>query len=263
MPTGAGNGNLAMRVLLLLGIVGAAIYAVLIFTHDVITDGETENTYAGQTQPDHHDANRLSSWDGYLPTPSVSQNPQVAMSQPALSSPQQKDAERQRTGHQFATSENKPTPSESDSSESELVAWAKLVLAAQLHSEASVTSPTVRFYGPGTELQVVRREGAWFQVLDPVTEERGWVLDEYLSSIGGPTAAQVATETITEPPTVTKPTIQKSGKRSRSAKAAARRRSVMIANADPWNDRWARRADRRRGFGLFMFRPVPRFAQGR
>ena len=167
------------------------------------------------------------------------------------------------TGHQFAASENKPTTSEGDSSESESVAWAKVVLAAQLHSEASVTSPTVRFYGPGTELQVVRREGAWFQVLDPVTEERGWVLDEYLSSIGGPTPAQVATETTTEPPTVIKPAVPKSSKRSRSAKAAARRRSVVIANADPWNDRWARRADRRRGFGLFMFRPVPRFAEGR
>ena len=263
MPTGAGNGNLAMRGLLLLGIVGAAIYAVLIFTHDVITDGETENPYAGQTQPDRPDAKRLSSWDGYLPNPSVSQNPQVAMSQPAPSSPQQRDAQRQPdTGDQFAASENKPTTSEGDSSESESVAWAKVVLAAQLHSEASVTSPTVRFYGPGTELQVVRREGAWFQVLDPVTEERGWVLDEYLSSIGGPTPAQVATETTTEPPTVIKPAVPKSSKRSRSAKPAARRRSVMIANADPWNDRWARRADRRRGFGLFMFRAVPRFAQG-
>ena len=71
---------------------------------------------------------------------------------------------RPDTGHQFVASENKPTTSEIDSSESELVAWAKLVLAAQLHSEASVTSPTVRFYAPGT----VRREGAWFQVLDPV-----------------------------------------------------------------------------------------------
>ena len=166
------------------------------------------------------DANRLSSWDGYLPTPSVNQNPQVAMSQPAPSSPQQRDAQRQPdTGDQFAASENKPTTSEGASSESESVAWAKVVLAAQLHSEASVTSPTVRFYGPGTELQVVRREGAWFQVSDPVTQVRGWVLDEYLSSIGGPAPVRIATKTITEPPTVTKPTIQKSGKRSRSAKA--------------------------------------------
>ena len=53
-----------MRGLLLLGIVGAAIYAVLIHTHDVLTDGKTENTYAGQTQPNYPDANRLSSWDG-------------------------------------------------------------------------------------------------------------------------------------------------------------------------------------------------------
>ena len=252
-----------MRVLLLLGIVGAAIYAVLFFSYDVLTDGKTENTYSGQTQPDRPDTKRLSSWDGYLPNPSVSQNSQSVTSQPAPSSPQQKDAERQRTGHQFAKSENKPTTSESDGSESESVAWAKVVLAAQLHSEASVTSLTVRFYGPGTELQVVRREGAWFQVSDPVTKERGWVLDEYLSSIGGPTPVQVARETPTEQPTVNKPAIQKSSKRSRSAKAAPRIRNVVIAHADPWNDRWARRADRRRGFGLFMFRPVPRFAQGR
>jgi hypothetical protein len=252
-----------MKGLLFLSLVGAAIYALLVYTNDALKDSNAEITYAGQAQSNHTVGEHLSSWDAYLPTPAVSQNSQSVTSQPAPSSPQQKDAERQRTGHQFAKSENKPTTSESDGSESESVAWAKVVLAAQLHSEASVTSPTVRFYGAGTELQVVRREGAWFQVLDPVTKERGWVLDEYLSSIGGPTAAQVATETPNEQPTVIKPAIQKSSKRSRSAKAAARRRSVVIANADPWNDRWARRADRRRGFGLFMFRPVPRFAEGR
>jgi hypothetical protein len=250
-----------MKGLLFLSLVGAAIYALLVYTNDALKDSNAEITYASQAQSNHTVGEHLSSWDAYLPTPAVSQNSQSVTSQPAPSSPQQKDAERQRTGHQFAKSENKPTTSESDGSESESVAWAKVVLAAQLHSEASVTSPTVRFYGAGTELQVVRREGAWFQVLDPVTKERGWVLDEYLSSIGGPTAAQVATETPNEQPTVIKPAIQKSSKRSRSAKA--RIRSVVIANADPWNDRWARRADRRRGFGLFMFRPVPRFAEGR
>ena len=252
-----------MKGLLFLSLVGAAIYALLVYTNDALKDGNAENTYATQTQPDPPDAKRLSSWDGYLPNPSVSQNPQLAMSQPPPLSPQQMDAERRPdNGHQFAASENKSTTSESDSSEPASVAWTKVVLAAQLHSEASVTSPTVRLYGPGTELQVVRREGAWFQVSDPATKERGWVLDEYLSSIGGPTRAQVAMETPTEQPSVIKPAMQKSSKRSRSAKAA-RRRSVVIANADPWNDRWARRADRRRGFGLFMFGPVPRFAEGR
>jgi hypothetical protein len=64
---------------------------------------------------------------------------------------------------------------------------------------------------------------------------------------------QVAAESTTEP-LATKPPVRKSSKRSRSAK-----HGIVVANADPWSGRWARRADRRRGFGLFMFRPVPRF----
>ena len=76
------------------------------------------------------------------------------------------------------------------------------MLAAQTHSQASVSSPTVRFYRPGTELQIVRREGIWLEVSDPVTQERGWVLAQYLSSIDSPIPAQVATESTTEPLTV-------------------------------------------------------------
>jgi hypothetical protein len=163
-----------------------------------------------------------------------------------------------RNADQVATSENKATSSESGDPEPKPVELAKVVLAAQTHSKASVSSPTIRFYRPGTELQVVRREGIWFEVSDPVTQERGWVLAQYLSSIESPTPTQVATESTTEPLTV-KPASPKSNKRHRSAKHAVH--GVVIANADPWNARWARRADRRRGFGLFMFRPVPRFAQ--
>ena len=35
-------------------------------------------------------------------------------------------------------------------------------------------------------LQVVRREGDWLQVSDPVTQERGWVLEKYLVATDGP-----------------------------------------------------------------------------
>jgi hypothetical protein len=65
--------------------------------------------------------------------------------------------------NQLAASKEEATTSESAGLESEPVEWAKVVLTAQTHSQASVSSPTVRFYRPGTELQVVRREGAWFQ----------------------------------------------------------------------------------------------------
>jgi hypothetical protein len=257
-----------MKGLLLLLSVGAAIYTLLVMSHDALPgpSGKAENTFAGQTQPNHPVVERLSSWGSYLPSRSLSQNPQSATSQrsPQLP-PQQSDDPSQNSErkpgaeYQLAASEDKATTSKNSGAEQEPVEWAKVVLAAQTHSQASVSSPTVRFYRPGTELQIVRREGAWFQVSDPVTQERGWIFEKYLSSIDGPGPTQVATESTTEP-LMTKPALPKSKKRSRSAKPAVRVLNGVVANSDPWSGRWARRADRRRGFGLFMFRPFGRFA---
>jgi hypothetical protein len=70
-------------------------------------------------------------------------------------------------------------------------------------------------------------------------------------SITAPGPAPVTAESTHEPLT-TEPPVRKSNKRSRSA-----RHSAAVATADPWNGRWARRVERRRGFGLFMFRPFP------
>ena len=41
------------RVLLFLSLVGAAIYALLVITHDALPGGKAEDTFAGQTQPNH------------------------------------------------------------------------------------------------------------------------------------------------------------------------------------------------------------------
>jgi hypothetical protein len=75
------------------------------------------------------------------------------------------------------------------------------------------------------------------------------------SSIASSAPTQVAAVEPTAEPLVANPLVRKSSKRSRSAK-----HGVGVSEADALNGRWARRADRRRGFGLFMFRPVPRFA---
>jgi hypothetical protein len=61
-----------------------------------------------------------------------------------------------------------------------------VVLAAALHSEGSVSSPTSRIYPPGKELVVIGRADGWFQVSDPVTQERGWIFKKYLSSASKP-----------------------------------------------------------------------------
>ena len=47
-------------------------------------------------------------------------------------------------------------------------------------------------YRPGTELQLVRRENGWLELLDPVTQERGWIFEKYLISIGAPSPTQAA-----------------------------------------------------------------------
>src|SRR6476620_6112773 len=195
-------------------------------------------------QNPHRTSKRLKprkAWGSYL-APSPSQNPQLATSQrPAQTPPQlvddasQNSERKSGTESQLAASENKIP---AVGANPEPVEWAKIVLAAQMHSEASVSSPTVRFYSPGSELQVVKREGAWFEVLDPVTQERGWVLDQYLSSIASSTTTQVATESTTQPQS-DKPAPPKANKLHHlSAKPAVRGR-VVVANEDHPFGNWA------------------------
>ena len=71
------------QFLFLLSLVGAAIYAFLIITHNVIPDRN-----AGE--PDHLAGQRLSAWGPYLPGRPPNQQPQAPTSQhPAPLSPQQ------------------------------------------------------------------------------------------------------------------------------------------------------------------------------
>ena len=261
-----------MKGLLFLSLVGAAIYALLVYTNDALKDGNAEISPAGQTHSDHTVGNHFSSWDGYLPTPAVSQNSQSAQSRQGDDASQ--DSQRQLDGrHQLAASEDAQTAGR-DNSEPQTVSveWAKVMLAAKMHNQASVSSSTVRSYLPGTNLQVVRREGSWVLVSDPITQEQGWVLDEYLASIGG-AATQAALESTTEPlstkaasPKAKK--LSQSPKRSKPVVRVSKPRSVKpifrgsrdVARWDPWNIPWAGRVDRRRGFEPFL---MGRFAQGR
>ncbi|MGB0058269.1 MAG: hypothetical protein WBQ20_16265 [Methyloceanibacter sp.] len=256
-----------MKGLMFLSLVGAAIYALLVYTNDALKDGNAEITYAGQAQSNHTVGEHFSSWDAYLPTPAVSQNSQSANSQQGDDASQ--DSERQLDGrHQLATSEGAQAAGR-DSSEPQTVSveWVKVVLAAKMHDQASVSFPR-----SGSIPQArIKREGSWFLVSDPITQEQGWVLDEYLSSSGA-TSSQAALESTTEPPSTKAASpkskkLSQSSKRSkpavrvsnpRSAKPAFRSREVT--GWDPWNIPWARRVDRRRGFEPFL---LGRFAQGR
>ena len=244
------------RLLLSLSLAGAAVYAV----NPLIT---TQDAVAVQTHPTHPGVRHLRSWGSYLSSLPLSQKPQTPMAtyqKPAPLPPQQN-----------AGADDRPAASASgiDGSEHEPVEWAKVVLAARVHGEASVSSPTVRYYRPGTELQVVRREDGWVGVSDPVTQERGWVFEKYLSSIDGPSPTQAAMVSTNESefskPTPAKPALPNSKKRSppttptlRVSEATPVSDDVAVTQSDPRSGRWAGRGDRRRG-GLFMFGPLVRF----
>jgi hypothetical protein len=230
-----------MRALLLLSLVGIALYALLVLTFNVVPNGRVEDTFAGKTQPNHPIDRELRSWGANLPALVNSQQPQ----------PQQNVAHAP-TGmvdaDQPAASPGNLVPSELDSSKQDHVEWTKVMLAARAHGEASVSSPTIRFYRPGTQLQVVSRENGWLQLMDPVTQERGWVFEKYLVSIDGPSPTQTALESTTEP-SPAKVASPKSRKPSRSSKLTV----LEVAKSDRRPGRWARRGDRRRNLGLFGF----------
>ena len=85
-----------------------------------------------------------------------------------------------------------PTPGENSEAAAPLAPneeanWVVVIRGATEHSGPSVSAPTVRYYPVGTELHLIGYEQGWFQVLDPVTSQRGWIYEKYyLQAIRGP-----------------------------------------------------------------------------
>jgi hypothetical protein len=112
-----------MKGLLFLLGVGAAIYTLLVYTHDVLPGGKAEDTFAGQTQSNHPVAQHLSSWGTHLPSRSLSQNQQQsaplppqqnAAYEPRSYDPSQNSERKPGAWYQFAASEAKARNSGSD-----------------------------------------------------------------------------------------------------------------------------------------------------
>jgi hypothetical protein len=150
-------------------------------------------------------------------------------------------------------------PAPTTAARADAVAWAKIVLPAKGHREPSVSSAITKFYPAGTELPVIGRQSGWVELLDPVTEERGWVFDQYLLSIDGPSTVKTAA----------KPAVNQVPAKTNAAKARTQRPALQTASAQPADatadnavaadrdrrlDRSARREARRdRGF-FWLFR---------
>jgi hypothetical protein len=257
-----------------LSLVGAVLYGLLVVAHNLIGDGKVGGSAAIGTQPNLAVVRRLSSWGSSLP--------ELVISQQAVSTHRQQSGDYvsaayddENPNQNSEQTSDAPGPSTSDAQSTasaiggvkpESIAWAKITLAARGHSEASVSSAIIRFFRPGTELQVVSQNGGWLQLADPSTQERTWVFDKYVSLIDGPNPTQVAVESTTEnnevsKPRPSKPVFPSSRKLSRSAKPTVQASDdVAAVGLDARGRRWARRNDRRRGgFGLFMLGRSARF----
>lgn len=222
-----------MRGFLLLSVVGALLYGLLVLTADV-PDWKAEHSLGGHTE---RPADRtLRSWGSNLPALVSEQpsndRPSMAVRDKLFDLSQEKLAEGTVGGE-----------------------TAKVVLAARVHSEPSVSSPTVRFFSPGTELQVVRRESGWVELFDPATQERGWVFESYVWSTGDFSRTQTAmglrNEDELSKPNPTNPGVPRSKQRSRAAKPGSQAAAKLVAASELKRGRWVRRGDRGRRLGVF------------
>ena len=110
------------------------------------------------------------------------------------------------TSIQPENGQSAPLPSSSEGTETpppsppEETNWVVVIRWATVHSGPSVSAPTDRFYSVGTELHLVGYRDDWFQVLDPVTSERGWIYAKYyLQAIRGPGQGIAALQALAKP----------------------------------------------------------------
>ena len=225
-----------MKGVLLLGLVGAAIYGALVLSDDLLPRDPAKDAFAGQRLGNPSDR-QLRSWGTDLPAlaSSSSQGASVTLRKPALTP---------ALPSRSASLEAKPTTTRPDATAYQPIEWGRVVLAARVHSDASVSSPTLRFCQPGTALQVVSRQNGWVQITDPASGERGRVFEQYLVPADGPTAmVTTASKPAAEPTSA----IAKKGVGA-SRPAARTPDKFTFAQFDR---RWERRAARRGG--LFFF----------
>ena len=232
-----------MKVLLFLGLVGAAIYGALVLSSDYLLPRDPgENAFAGQNLGNPSDR-QLRSWGTDLPSLA-----RFSSQESALPSPK---PDVTSASSRSASSEAKPTTTQADGTY-QPIEWAKVVLAAKVHGDASVSSPTLRFYPPGTPLQVVSRRNGWVQITDPTSGERGWVFEQYLVPADGPATTQTAMAA-TASKLAAEPArakwVSTAKKRTRAHRPAARTPNEFAFTQ--FDKRWERRAARR---GFFFGR---------
>jgi hypothetical protein len=200
-----------MRALIVLSLAGAAAYMLIPVSEEREWNaGEKVSTARLDPLPQDplpQGERKLRSWGSTLKSlGSDSQGRVAAPQQPSVSATLKQEALYQPSGNEAsqAAPDSGARPVAETAGPAEVVydaahvAWVKVVHGAKAHSAASISSPITKFYPPGKELQMIGRESGWIELLDPATQERGYVFERYLVAIDGPSPIQAVTQASTE-----------------------------------------------------------------
>lgn len=175
------------RLLLLLCVAGAGLYSL---APNSEPNSRIRQSSTAEVENNSQHGRQLRSWGATLQSLPRAPRRRVAGVEASTASP----------AAQGVPAVPQPPSSPNSADEPAERIWARITLAARVHDEASVSSPTVRFYPAGSEVQVLRQERGWLEIADPVTQQRGWVFEKYLVAIAGPASAQTKVVTIDAQP---------------------------------------------------------------
>jgi hypothetical protein len=247
------------RLFLFLCLLGAAAY--LLSAVSKLPEGVPESVSVAETRADHSAKAALSSsWGATLRSlrqdrEAAGVSPRRTSREPTGSAPTPNNDEHglQLTrGTQSVAQPHQASTTTTDETEQEAVKWVRMTQTVRMRSQASVTSPRLQSYSAGSKAQIVGRKNGWVQVLDPTTNERGWVYHTYLTSIDAPSAAELVAASKPRPVKVASPTSPKSTRTAQPTNLA------KVTKAKRRHNRQAWRAERRRGLGLFKRRKAQR-----
>jgi hypothetical protein len=156
------------RLLLLLCVAGTGLY---ILAPNSEPNSRVRQGFTAEVENNSQHGRQLRSWGATLQSLPHAPRQRVGGVEVSTASP----------AAQSVPAVPQPPSSPNSADESAEPIWVRITLAARVHDEASVSSPTVRFYPADSEVRVLRQERGWFEIADPVTQERGWVFEKYLS----------------------------------------------------------------------------------
>ena len=173
--------------ILILWLVGAAIYTV-----DTLLVTGPKSPSPTPPPVEHPSSDQVgnrpsSSWDPYLRGHGPNQlTPQPATSPVSVVNDDHQHAPLPETPLEAASNDAAPQTVEDASSASAEENWVKVILPAKLHSAANISSPIVNYYPPGTVLRAELTKDGWVETVNPATQSKGWILQQYLSLSSSP-----------------------------------------------------------------------------